>query len=107
MRQNFIALILAAGKGTRFKSEKIKVLHPLLGKSMLQFVVDCIFRLKPENIYIVVGYQKEEVKKETFSKKVEFVVQKEQLGTAHAVLVAREILQKQQEKNRHKMFERL
>ncbi len=99
MRQNFIALILAAGKGTRFKSEKIKVLHPLLGKSMLRFVVDCIFRLNPANIYVVVGYQKEEVKKETFSKKVEFVVQKERLGTAHAVLAAREILQKQQEKD--------
>ena len=61
MSQEFFALILAAGKGTRFKSERIKVLHPLLGKSMLRLVVDSILGLKPQKVLVVVGYQKKEV----------------------------------------------
>jgi len=99
MRQGILALILAAGKGTRFKSEKIKVLHSLLGKSMLQWVVDCILRLNPKNVYVVVGYQKEEVMKEAFSKKVNFIIQNEQLGTANAVLSARSALKKHLDKD--------
>jgi len=99
MRQDILALILAAGKGTRFKSEKIKVLHPLLGKSMLQWVVDCILRLNPKNVHVVVGYQKENVMKKAFSKKVNFIIQKEQLGTANAVLSARSALKKDLDKD--------
>ena len=99
MRKGFFALILAAGKGTRFKSEKIKVLHPLLGKSMLRLVLDCVFKLKPEKIYVVVGCQKEEVMKEAPPGKVEFITQKRQLGTAHAVRAAREALSKEREKD--------
>jgi len=61
MNQGFIALILAAGKGTRFKSDKVKVLHSFLGKPMLRLVVDTVLKLKPQKVYIVVGYQKEEL----------------------------------------------
>lgn len=92
MKHGLHALILAAGKGTRFKSRKIKVLHPLLGKSMLQLVVESISRLRPDHIHMVVGYQKEEVKKQNFSRKINFVLQKEQLGTAHAVQAAKNVL---------------
>ena len=51
MKRKLLTLVLAAGKGTRFKSDKIKVLHPMLGKPMIQLVVDCMFALRPEAVY--------------------------------------------------------
>lgn len=99
MKKSFLALILAAGKGTRFKSENAKVLHPLLGKPMLRWVVESIFKLRPEKIYIVVGCQREEIIRQTFSKRVDFVIQRRQLGTAHAVLAAKAVLRKNMEKD--------
>ncbi len=99
MRQGFLALILAAGEGTRFKSNKIKVLHTLLGKSMLRYVLDCVLKLKPEKVFVVVGYQRKAVMEEALSDKVGFVVQKKQLGTAHAVLSAKDILAKRKDKD--------
>jgi bifunctional UDP-N-acetylglucosamine pyrophosphorylase/glucosamine-1-phosphate N-acetyltransferase len=99
MRKGFFALILAAGKGTRFKSGIIKVLHPMLGKSMLRLVLDCVFKLRPEKVYVVVGSQKEDVMKEAPSGKVEFLTQKKQLGTAHAVQAAKNALDKGREKD--------
>lgn len=94
MSQGFLALILAAGKGTRFKSERIKVLHPLMGKSMLRLVVDSVLKLKPQRTLLVIGYQKEDVIKEFESDEVGFITQEKQLGTAHAVLAAGSILRK-------------
>lgn len=95
MKKGLSALILAAGKGTRFKSDKIKLLHPLMGKPMLQLVVDSIERLRPERIHIVVGYQKDLVQNSLTGQAIDFIFQKEQLGTAHAVLVAKTVLQKE------------
>ncbi len=92
MNSNFLVLILAAGKGTRFKSHRIKVLHPILGKSMLRIVADTLCDLDPEEFLIVVGYQKDKVMKEGFVRKVRFVVQEEQLGTADAVRAAVPVL---------------
>jgi bifunctional UDP-N-acetylglucosamine pyrophosphorylase/glucosamine-1-phosphate N-acetyltransferase len=88
MKKGFLALLLAAGKGTRFKSDKVKVLYPMLGKSMLRLLTESIQSLGPEKVYVVVGYQKDEVMKEASSLKVRFVHQKKQLGTAHAVMAA-------------------
>jgi bifunctional UDP-N-acetylglucosamine pyrophosphorylase/glucosamine-1-phosphate N-acetyltransferase len=85
-------LVLAAGKGTRFKSHRIKVLHELMGKPMLSWILESVSGLDPEKIYVVVGCQKEEVKKEIKRKDVAFVYQAEQLGTAHAVLAAKDII---------------
>jgi bifunctional UDP-N-acetylglucosamine pyrophosphorylase/glucosamine-1-phosphate N-acetyltransferase len=99
MKTKLLTLILAAGKGTRFKSEKIKVLHPMLGKPMIHLVVDCMHALRPEKVYVVVGHQKNEVMNEPFSKPVEFIHQKKQLGTAHAVLAAKKILQSHRDKD--------
>ncbi|UCE41071.1 MAG: bifunctional UDP-N-acetylglucosamine diphosphorylase/glucosamine-1-phosphate N-acetyltransferase GlmU [Candidatus Aminicenantes bacterium] len=99
MKRKLLALVLAAGKGTRFKSDKIKVLHPMLGKPMIHLVVDCMHALRPETIHVVVGYQKDSVMKEEFSKPVEFIHQKKQLGTAHAVLAAKKILQSNKDKD--------
>ena len=99
MKRELIALVLAAGKGTRFKSDKIKVLHPMLGKPMIHLIVDCMFSLKPEAVYVVVGYQKDQVMAEDYSKPVQFVYQRNQLGTAHAVLAAKKMLQSNREKD--------
>jgi bifunctional UDP-N-acetylglucosamine pyrophosphorylase/glucosamine-1-phosphate N-acetyltransferase len=95
MKKGLSALILAAGKGTRFKSDKIKILHPLMGKTMLQLVVDSIQRLGPDRIHIVVGYQKDLVQKLLTGQNINFVHQKKQLGTAHAVLAAQAALKKE------------
>lgn len=99
MNQGLLALILAAGEGTRFRSEKIKVLHPILGKSMLQLMVDCVQKLKPDRIHIITGYQKDEVEREIASLKVNFVYQRQQLGTAHAVKEASRVLETEKEKD--------
>jgi len=99
MKRELLALVLAAGKGTRFKSDKIKVLHPMLGKPMIHLVVDCMLALRPETVYVVVGFQKDEIMAEEYSKPVQFIHQKKQLGTAHAVLAAKNILQTSRNKD--------
>ncbi len=99
MKRKLLALVLAAGKGTRFKSDKVKVLHPMLGKPMINVVVDCMFALKPDTVYVVVGHQKDEVMQAEYSKPVKFIHQKQQRGTAHAVLAAKKVLQSHKEKD--------
>lgn len=99
MKKGLSALILAAGKGTRFKSDKIKILHSLMGKSMLQWVVDSIQKLGPDRIHIVVGYQKDLVQKSLTGQNIDFVFQTKQLGTAHAVLAAQAALKKEADKD--------
>lgn len=99
MKKGLLALILAAGKGTRFKSDTIKVLHPLMGKSMLQWVVDSVQKLGPGRIHIVVGYQKELVQESISGRNLNFVFQKKQLGTAHAVFSARSVLNTEPDKD--------
>ncbi len=83
-----VAVILAAGKGTRMKSDLPKVLHPLLGKPMIQYVVDVCREIKAERILAVVGYQKQMVLDIIGPQGVESVIQNEQFGTGHAVLQA-------------------
>jgi len=99
MSRNLLTLVLAAGKGTRFKSNKIKVLHKLLNKPMVQWVVDSIRDLNPDKIYIIVGYQKENVQQAIGSDGIEYVTQKEQLGTGHAVMAAYDELKPDDEKD--------
>lgn len=81
------AVILAAGKGTRMKSEKPKVLHELCGKSMLSYVIDNVRQAKIDEIAVVVGYKADEVKS-TLVGDIAAFVQHEQLGTGHAVMQA-------------------
>ncbi len=87
-------IILAAGKGTRFKSELPKVLHKVMEKPMIEFVVDTAKIITNENnIYLVVGYKKELVEKSLKNySKLNFVFQKDQNGTGHAVMCCRDIL---------------
>ncbi len=97
MIKQFHALILAAGKGTRFKSEKIKVLHTLMGNSMLKIVMDTISQLKPKMTHLIIGYQKEMIMEEFSGERISFITQKPQLGTAHAVMAASKNLSKYKE----------
>ena len=83
-------VILAAGKGTRMKSHLPKVLHPLLGRPMLAYVVEAAAKSGAERVVVVVGYGAEMVKTALADTPVTFVEQKEQLGTAHALLAAKE-----------------
>ncbi|MCX7759656.1 MAG: bifunctional UDP-N-acetylglucosamine diphosphorylase/glucosamine-1-phosphate N-acetyltransferase GlmU [Hydrogenothermaceae bacterium] len=83
------AIILAAGKGTRFKSEKPKVLHTILGKPIIWYVKFAVSWLKPNETIIVVGHKKEEVVREINCDKCIYVEQDQQLGTGHAVLLAK------------------
>lgn len=92
-------LILAAGLGTRMRSNLAKVLHLLDGRPLINHVCRTASALAPRKIYVVIGHQGEDVKtavwKELDSDRVEFVWQKEQLGTGDAVNSAREFLEDQ------------
>ncbi|RBP40617.1 bifunctional UDP-N-acetylglucosamine diphosphorylase/glucosamine-1-phosphate N-acetyltransferase GlmU [Garciella nitratireducens] len=82
-----IALILAAGAGTRMKSQKPKVLHEICGKPMLQHVIDTAKELKVDQTIVVVGHGAERVR-EIIGENVNYVYQDQQLGTGHAVMQA-------------------
>lgn len=78
------AIILAAGKGTRMRSEKNKVMHTLIDRPILAYPIDALKEAGADRIVVVAGYQAESLM-DTF-KDVEFALQKEQLGTGHAVM---------------------
>jgi bifunctional UDP-N-acetylglucosamine pyrophosphorylase/glucosamine-1-phosphate N-acetyltransferase len=90
-------LILAAGLGTRMKSETAKVLHKLGGRPLIAHACRTAAALDPRQIYVVVGHQAETVQRavieELSAEQVSFALQKEQLGTGHAVASAREFLE--------------
>jgi bifunctional UDP-N-acetylglucosamine pyrophosphorylase/glucosamine-1-phosphate N-acetyltransferase len=92
MNRPLLALVLAAGEGRRFRSETNKVLHPLLGRSMLRLVCETVLSLKPVKTSIVIGRQREAVMEEALLLGVGFIHQKEPKGTAGAVLAARNLL---------------
>ena len=81
---NTYAIVLAAGQGTRMKSDLYKVLHPVCGKPMVAHVIDNIIKLGAKRIVTIVGHGAEQVE-QTLGGKSEYVLQEEQLGTAHAV----------------------
>lgn len=85
------AVILAAGKGTRMKSELPKVVHKIMGKPLVECVIDAVKEARAEEICLVVGYQAEVVKSEVTSQ-VTYRIQEEQLGTGHAVKCARDFI---------------
>jgi UDP-N-acetylglucosamine diphosphorylase/glucosamine-1-phosphate N-acetyltransferase len=86
--ENEAAIILAAGKGTRMKSNLAKVLHKISGEPMIRYVVETAMSVV-DDIVVVIGHQAEAVKEVLSSySHLRFAVQKEQLGTGHAVLTA-------------------
>lgn len=89
---NIYAVILAAGKGTRMKSDKPKVLHEVLYKPMVQHVVDVLKKIGVDEIVAVVGHGASQVEAVLEGQNVAFALQAEQLGTGHAVLQAADLL---------------
>lgn len=87
-----VALILAAGEGTRMKSDLPKVLHPLCGKTLLAWVLDAVEEADYDRAIVVVGHGGDRVREEAIGRSVEFVTQEEQKGTGHAVLQAEPLL---------------
>lgn len=90
-RRKVSAIILAAGKGKRMKSDMAKVLHPLCGKPMLAYSVDSARNLGAEKIAVVIGHQADLVREAFKDEDLIFVEQLEQLGTGHAVLQTRDV----------------
>ncbi len=87
-------MVLAAGKGTRMKSQVPKVLHGISGFSLIERVLRTADALTPASVTLVVGHGADEVKGSLSSRaNVQFVVQEQQLGTGHALLQARPILE--------------
>ena len=81
-------VILAAGKGTRMNSQLPKVLQPLAGKPILQYVLDTTHSLQPNNISIVAGHKSEMLRELIKDKNISWRIQDTQLGTGHAVIQA-------------------
>lgn len=88
---NRYAVVLAAGQGTRMKSKLYKVLHPVGGKPMVQHVIDHVKKLNINSIVTVIGHGAELVKAQ-LGEESSYVLQEKQLGTAHAVMQATDIL---------------
>ncbi len=82
------AILLAAGQGTRMKSSHPKVLHQILGRPMIAYLIDTLKSIGVADILVVVGYQAEKVMAALTGDGVRFVVQEPQGGTGHAVQVA-------------------
>lgn len=86
------AIVMAAGKGTRMVSDQPKVVHEVLYKPMILHIIDALKELRVDEIFVIVGHKAEEVKTLVQDDSVQFVLQKEQLGTGHALLQAKDIL---------------
>ncbi|MBM4002107.1 MAG: glycosyl transferase family 2 [Planctomycetes bacterium] len=80
-----MAVVLAAGMGTRMKSDLPKVLFPVCGRPMVHFVLDALQRAGVTRTIVVVGYRSDLVRAELADRSVEFAEQTERLGTGHAV----------------------
>ena len=86
------ALILAAGQGTRIKSNLPKVLHKVCGKEMVNHVIDTMRKAEIDDINVIIGKGAELVKEKTASRNISYSLQEEQLGTGHAVKCAIDFL---------------
>ena len=86
------AIILAAGKGTRMRTEMPKCAFPILKKPMIEYIIENIEKSTIDEIVVVVGHKKE-VLESILEDRVKYAYQAEQLGTGHAVLAAAPLLQ--------------
>ena len=85
------AIVLAAGKGTRMKTELPKCAFPLLNKPMISYIVGALKKAEVEDIIAVVGHKKE-ILMDILKDEVRYAIQETQLGTAHACLMAEDLL---------------
>jgi bifunctional UDP-N-acetylglucosamine pyrophosphorylase/glucosamine-1-phosphate N-acetyltransferase len=91
----FGVAILAAGKGTRLKSRRPKVLHQIAGRPLLAHVVAAAAEVvSPGNIFAIIGHEAQSVQQALQSTGIDFILQSEQLGTGHAMMAARSALQR-------------
>jgi bifunctional UDP-N-acetylglucosamine pyrophosphorylase/glucosamine-1-phosphate N-acetyltransferase len=91
--QDFAIAIMAAGKGTRLKSKRPKVLHEVGGKALLAHVIRAAAQVvSPQSIYVIIGHEADRVRAAVGDTGVNFIVQPEQHGTGHAIQCAREQL---------------
>jgi UDP-N-acetylglucosamine diphosphorylase/glucosamine-1-phosphate N-acetyltransferase len=99
MQSNIAIIILAAGKGTRMKSNKAKVLHEIMGRPMIAFVTETAQKVAGRNVILVVGHQSDKVRAAVSAEAsdITWALQKEQLGTGHAVQCALPYLAKEVE----------
>jgi UDP-N-acetylglucosamine diphosphorylase/glucosamine-1-phosphate N-acetyltransferase len=88
---DFSTLIMAAGKGTRMKSNLAKVLHKINGRPMIHYVIDVAKQIDSQKIVLIVGHQKERVISECQEYNIDFAIQEQQLGTGHAVMMAQHL----------------
>ena len=89
-----VAIVLAAGKGTRMKSDLPKVLCQANGRPLVSYVIDALRKSGVKKIIVVVGYREDLVREELGSDPdIHFAVQSEQLGTGHAVMMCKDLLQ--------------
>lgn len=86
------AVILAAGKGTRMKSDLPKVVHTIEGKCLVDYAIEAAMGAGADDICLVVGYKYEVVHETIKHQEVKFALQEEQLGTGHAVKCAKDFL---------------
>src|SRR5258707_2241189 len=92
--KTFAIVIMAAGKGTRLKSKRAKVLHEIGGRPLLAHVIKAAQLIVPaRDIYVVIGHQAESVRAAVGPMGVQFILQAEQRGTGHAIMCAREQVQ--------------
>lgn len=91
-QRRFAVVILAAGQGTRMRSDTHKVLHPIASRPLLLHLLDCVDALGAENRVVVVGKGREQVEKAINGRNVSIAIQAEQKGTGHAVQQAEEAL---------------
>lgn len=88
------AIVLAGGKGTRMKSELPKVLHKIYDKCIIDYVCDACEEAKVDEIYVIVGHKASQVEAHLKNRKnITCILQKEQLGTGHAVMQAKDYIQ--------------
>lgn len=92
---NYYALVLAAGKGTRMKTELPKCAFPILKKPMIEYIVESIEKSMIDETIAVVGY-KRDILEDILTDRVNYAVQKDQLGTGHAALQAEALLSKKE-----------
>jgi len=92
LKTNRAAIILAAGKGKRMKSDLPKVLHTIHGRPMIKILLDRLLAMEFDKLVVVIGHKAELVRKELAGYPVSLVLQEKQLGTGHAVEMTREVM---------------
>ena len=94
MKPDYVIAVLAAGLGTRLKSDRAKVLHRLGGRTMIETVLRAVRPLASKGHYVIIGHQADEVRAVAEPLGVKTVLQAPQLGTGHALMVARSAIER-------------